>query len=50
MSIEYTSPNQDVVLPTIVRSIVSRVTRGDKRFVDFVGFIKNLILHFVFIH
>ena len=47
---KYYSPNQDVVLPTIVGTIVSRVTRGDERFVDFVDFIKNLILHFVFIH
>ena len=40
------SPNQDVVLPTIV----SRVTWGDVRFVDFEDFIKNFILNFVFIH
>ena len=51
-------PNQDVVLPTIrtivgttlrtiVGNIVSRVTRGDERFVDII---KNLILQFVFIY
>ena len=36
------SPNQDVVLPTIVRTIVSRVTRGDERFVNFVNFMLTL--------
>ena len=38
------------IVSTIVGTIVSRVTWSDERFVDFVNFIKNLILHFVFIH
>ena len=50
--------DKDIILPTIVGTIVrtiigtivSRVTRGYERFVDFVDFIKNLILHFVFIY
>ena len=58
----YYSPNQDGVLPTVERTIVStivrtivgtivsRVTRGDERFVDFVDFIKILFyILFLFI-
>ena len=36
-------------LPAI-HTKVGRVTRDDERFVDFVDFIENLILHFVSIH
>ena len=46
------SPNQDVLLPTIVRTvvgtIVSRVIRGDEIFVDFVDFIK-IVFYILFL-